>query len=52
MNINFEKDGEDTLKINIEGRGIVEPFLKTLDILLISVHGKKKEFKLRKISRS
>jgi len=42
VNINFEKDGEDTLKINIEGRGIVEPFLKTLDILLISVHEKKR----------
>ena len=40
LNITFEQDG-DSLKINIKCTGTAKPFLKTLDVLLIHIRGKK-----------
>ena len=40
VNFTFEKNGEDFLKIYIEGLGTVEPFFKTLDTLLIHIQEK------------
>lgn len=40
VNFTFEKNGEDFLKIYIEGLGTVVPFFKTLDTLLIHIHEK------------
>jgi len=40
VNITFEQNDDDFLKINIEATESVEPFLKTLDTLLIQIREK------------
>lgn len=40
VNITFEQNDDDFLKINVEAPESVEPFLKTLDKLLIQIREK------------
>ena len=40
VNLNFEQSDDDFLKINVEGKELVEPFLKILDTLLIQIREK------------